>query len=226
MASKQAYKRLTKEYKQIRENPPPYILCRPSEENILEWHYVITGPPGTPYENGQYHGLVIFPPDYPFRPPAIKMLTPSGRFQVNTRICLSMSDFHEDTWNPSWSVATIVTGLLSFMTSEEQTTGSVVTSERTRRQLALKSREYNLGDPRFVEIFADLAQENRTYKEPEPATTEQEKPAVLDPEDQIRARQIKAHSEQSGHGENGWGIYVLLAVVLGVVIKMAGGTSR
>ena len=26
-----------------------------------------------------------------------------------------MSDFHPGTWNPSWSVATILTGLLSFM---------------------------------------------------------------------------------------------------------------
>ena len=38
-----------------------------------------------------------------------------GRFQPDTRLCLSMSDFHPSTWNPSWSVATILTGLLSFM---------------------------------------------------------------------------------------------------------------
>ena len=31
------------------------------------------------------------------------------------RLCLSISDFHPDTWNPAWSVSTILTGLLSFM---------------------------------------------------------------------------------------------------------------
>ena len=32
-----------------------------------------------------------------------------------SRLCLSISDFHPDTWNPAWSVSTILTGLLSFM---------------------------------------------------------------------------------------------------------------
>lgn len=43
------------------------------------------------------------------------MITPNGRFQSNTRLCLSMSDFHPDTWNPAWSVESILKGLLSFM---------------------------------------------------------------------------------------------------------------
>ena len=34
-----------------------------------------------------------------------------------SRLCLSISDFHPDTWNPAWSVSTILTGLLSFMVS-------------------------------------------------------------------------------------------------------------
>jgi hypothetical protein len=28
----------------------------------------------------------------------------SGRFETNTRLCLSMSDFHPETWNPMWSL--------------------------------------------------------------------------------------------------------------------------
>lgn len=43
------------------------------------------------------------------------MTTPNGRFKVNTKLCLSNTDFHPDTWNPAWSVSTILTGLLSFM---------------------------------------------------------------------------------------------------------------
>jgi hypothetical protein len=56
-----------------------------------------------------------FPADYPFKPPSIYMCTPSGRFATGQRLCLSMSDFHPETWNPGWSVATVATGLLSFM---------------------------------------------------------------------------------------------------------------
>ncbi|KAJ9649796.1 Ubiquitin-conjugating enzyme E2 6 [Coniosporium tulheliwenetii] len=100
-------------------------------------------PPSTPYENGQYWGTLIFPPDYPFAPPAIRMHTPSGRFQPSTRLCLSISDFHPKSFNPAWEVSTILLGLQSFMTSEEMTTGSVRASDAERRLFAQRTRWWN-----------------------------------------------------------------------------------
>jgi hypothetical protein len=38
----------------------------------------------------------------------ITMVTPSGRFQPNTRLCLSMTDYHPESWNPMWSVSSIL----------------------------------------------------------------------------------------------------------------------
>jgi ubiquitin-conjugating enzyme E2 J2 len=143
MASMAATKRLAKEYKAITANPPDYIVAHPSESNILEWHYIITGPPNTPYEGGQYWGTLVFPPDYPFAPPAIRMHTPSGRFQPSTRLCLSISDFHPKSFNPAWGINTILVGLLSFMTSEEMTTGSIRASDQERRVFAARSRWWN-----------------------------------------------------------------------------------
>ncbi|KKY18336.1 putative ubiquitin-conjugating enzyme [Phaeomoniella chlamydospora] len=143
MATKQATKRLTREYQDIQKNPPPYIVAHPSENNILEWHYILTGPPNTPYEGGQYWGSLVFPSDYPFAPPAIRMHTPSGRFQPSTRLCLSISDFHPKQWNPAWTVSTALVGLLSFMTSEEITTGSIAGTEAERKWYAARSRWWN-----------------------------------------------------------------------------------
>lgn len=85
----------------------------------------------------------MFPPNYPFAPPAIRMHTPSGRFQPSTRLCLSISDFHPRSFNPAWEVSTILIGLLSFMTSEEMTTGSVSATEAERKQYAVRSRWWN-----------------------------------------------------------------------------------
>lgn len=31
------------------------------------------GPPETPYVDGEYHGVLIFPSEYPFKPPGIKV---------------------------------------------------------------------------------------------------------------------------------------------------------
>ncbi|KAF2863686.1 UBC-like protein [Piedraia hortae CBS 480.64] len=143
MATKPAHKRLTREYAHLLSHPVEYINAHPSESNILEWHYILTGPPDTPYAGGQYWGTLTFPSDYPFAPPAIRMHTPSGRFRPSDRLCLSISDFHPKSFNPAWAVSTILLGVLSFMTSEEMTTGSIKASDSERREYAAKSRWWN-----------------------------------------------------------------------------------
>ncbi|KAG6849676.1 Ubiquitin-conjugating enzyme E2 6 [Arthromyces matolae] len=94
MASKAAHKRLTKEYVTMQKEPPPFVWAAPDEKNILTWNYIIRGPPDSPYADGEYHGVLLFPAEYPFKPPGIKMYTPSGRFAADKKICFSMSDFH------------------------------------------------------------------------------------------------------------------------------------
>jgi len=143
MATKAANQRLKREYQNIQKNPPPYIVAHPSESNILEWHYILTGAPNTPYEGGQYWGSLVFPSDYPFAPPAIRMHTPSGRFQPSTRLCLSISDFHPKSFNPAWSVSTILIGLMSFMNSEEMTAGSISGTTAERKWYSARSRWWN-----------------------------------------------------------------------------------
>uniref|UniRef100_A0A914E8Q9 Ubiquitin-conjugating enzyme E2 J2 n=1 Tax=Acrobeloides nanus TaxID=290746 RepID=A0A914E8Q9_9BILA len=155
-ATTTAITRLKKDFQKLLKDPVPYAIAQPLHSNILEWHYVVTGAPDTPYERGYYHGKLVFPADFPFRPPSIYMITPSGRFQTNTRLCLSISDFHPDTWNPSWSVSTILMGLISFMNETTPTLGSLTTSDAEKRVLARKSREFNLKNAQFCEIFEEL----------------------------------------------------------------------
>ena len=155
MASKQASSRLRKEIKAIGEDPPPHIHVSVEESNILEWHYVLEGPKETPYEGGWYWGRLRFPKDYPFRPPSILMVTPNGRFETNTRLCLSMSDYHPETWQPAWSVATVLKGLLSFMCEETPTAGAIhpPPPSEVRIDLASKSIAWNQAQAEFQRVF-------------------------------------------------------------------------
>jgi ubiquitin-conjugating enzyme E2 J2 len=144
MAPALATKRLRKELIQLQNEPPPGIIAEPKESNILTWYYAIRGPPDTPYDGGIYVGKLVFPPEYPMMGPSIMMGTPNGRFQINTKICMSMSgDFHPESWNPLWSVATIIQGIQSFMASEELTTGGMKAPEAERQKLAKLSIAYN-----------------------------------------------------------------------------------
>lgn len=135
-------KRLTRELKAIQKNPiiNPRVYTTPLEDNIREWHYVVEGPRDTPYEGGYYWGKLVFPLEYPMKPPSVIMLTPNGRFKTEERICLSISDFHPESWNPMWSVDTIIMGLISFMVETSKTHGSI---ESTLKVSKMKNLFFN-----------------------------------------------------------------------------------
>eukprot|EP00401_Gymnodinium_catenatum_P045136 CAMPEP_0117616776 /NCGR_PEP_ID=MMETSP0784-20121206/85237_1 /TAXON_ID=39447 /ORGANISM="" /LENGTH=217 /DNA_ID=CAMNT_0005420569 /DNA_START=90 /DNA_END=743 /DNA_ORIENTATION=+ len=154
MASK-ASSRLRKELKAILSDPPPHIHVSCDESNMLAWSYLLEGPPDTPYEGGWYWGRLKFPRDYPFAPPSILMVTPNGRFEPNTRLCLSMSDYHPESWQPAWSLAT---GLLSFMCEEAPTAGAVdpPAPNEERRRLAVSSISWNKANAEFSKAFPEF----------------------------------------------------------------------
>ncbi|KAL1233518.1 Ubiquitin-conjugating enzyme E2 [Trichinella spiralis] len=147
--------RLRKDAARLARDPVPYVKAMPLPSNILEWHYLLQGPEDSPYAGGFYHGKLIFPSDYPFKPPSIYIITPNGRFKPNTRLCLSISDFHPDTWNPTWSVSTILTGLLSFMLESTPTYGSIVTTDEAKQKLARRSILYNLQSAVVRDLFPE-----------------------------------------------------------------------
>ena len=150
-------KRLLKEYRRLMRSPPEGIEAHPLESNILEWHFVLRASQ-YPYAGGEYHGTLVFPKEYPMRPPRFKVMTPSGRFKPGARLCLSMSDYHPESWNPAWSVETCLVGLLSFMYEESNAIGSINASARERERLAKASHKYNRRDKVWCELFGDGAQ--------------------------------------------------------------------
>ncbi|XBW37917.1 hypothetical protein QEN19_003497 [Hanseniaspora menglaensis] len=165
MSKNIAVKRLTKEYKDVQKNPDNLIEVRFDEDNMMNIYYLLTGSPDTPYEGGSYFGCIKVKDNYPFSPPSIMMITPNGRFQENTRICLSMSDFHPESWNPAWTATrTIPMALLSFMNSEENASGCVSSSEFAKRTYATKSKEWNSNNLIFKKVFGDKIKEYQDQK--------------------------------------------------------------
>jgi len=157
-ATKQALSRLRKELKKISADPPPHIHVYCDESNILLWSYLLEGPPDTPYEGGWYWGQLKFPAEFPFAPPSILMVTPNGRFETNARLCLSMSDYHPETWQPSFSIGSVLTGLLSFMCEETPTAGAIdpIPPVEDRRRLAASSLEWNKAQAEFTKAFQEV----------------------------------------------------------------------
>lgn len=170
---------------------------------------------------GVYWGKLIFPSGYPFKPPSILMLTPSGRFAVNTRLCLSMSDFHPESWNPMWSVSSILSGLQSFFYEETPTTGAVQASKEARRLLAAASLEHNARVPLFGALFPDVLREQRELRALAAVDAPPPPPPVLPPAAGPAApAEVAAVVVGEGRG-HGMGRVWVLAVVAGVLALLA-----
>ena len=131
--------RLQKELRALAKEKPDFVTARPMDENLLVWHFLLYGPAESPYAGGCYHGALTFPKEYPFSPPSIRMITPNGRFKPNAKICMNYSDFHPETWNPMWSVSTVLHGLLAFMLDSSPAVGVIQTTAAQKRGLAAAS---------------------------------------------------------------------------------------
>lgn len=135
-----AVKRILQEIKEMKASTSTEFIAEALEDDIFEWHFVVRGPPDSEFEGGVYHGRILLPADYPFKPPSFMMLTPNGRFETGVKICLSISSHHPEHWQPSWSMRTALTALIAFMPTPGQgALGSLDFSKEERRALAAAS---------------------------------------------------------------------------------------
>ncbi|KAI5918557.1 ubiquitin-conjugating enzyme/RWD-like protein [Camillea tinctor] len=134
-------RRILKEAAEISNSPSPEYTASPLESDLFEWHFTMRGPPKSAFAEGIYHGRIVLPPTYPLRPPSFRFATPSGRFEPNREICLSISGHHEETWQPAWGVRTAIVALRTFMeTGANGQIGGIDTSDAIRTRLASESK--------------------------------------------------------------------------------------
>ncbi|KAL2023856.1 hypothetical protein VTK56DRAFT_633 [Thermocarpiscus australiensis] len=139
-------RRILREAHELATSPSADYHAAPLETDLFEWHFTLRGPPRSPFEEGAYHGRIVLPPSYPLRPPSFRFLTPSGRFETNREICLSISGHHEETWQPAWGLRTALVALRSFMeTDAKGQLGGLEAGDAVRRRLAAESRSWRCG---------------------------------------------------------------------------------
>ena len=138
-------KRILQEVRELAQNGQDDLAifaASPLEDNLFEWLFAVSGPPGTEFAGGVYLGRILLPPEYPMRPPAFAFLTPNGRFETGVRVCLSISQHHPEEWQPSWGVRTALTALQAFLpTPGRGAVGSLDLKPEERRKLAARSRD-------------------------------------------------------------------------------------
>ena len=107
--------RLAFEYQDITNNPIEGISLAPVDENnLLRWQCYIYGPSESPYENGAFELYLEVVPEYPFKPPKVKFVTPIYHPNVNESgdICISTL---KDDWNPTLTISKTILSISSLL---------------------------------------------------------------------------------------------------------------
>jgi ubiquitin-conjugating enzyme E2 J1 len=172
-------KRILKEASELASSPSADYHAAPLETDLFEWHFTIRGPPApSHFEGGLYHGRIVLPPAYPLKPPSFRFLTPSGRFEPNREICLSISGHHEESWQPAWGIRTALVAIRSFMdTDAKGQLGGMDAGEAIRRKMAKESTQWKCGA--CGRINAEVMKEQAEAAAGEEGRKEEEVPEQL-----------------------------------------------
>ena len=132
--------RIRNEMKNMVENHSEDLFAYPLENNPLNWHFSIKGPKNTEFEGGFYHGILDLQNNYPENQPVIQFVTPNGRFQVNTALCLYT--LNNKKWQTEWTLINLLEALINYMPIQESHTGSISESKEKRVEYAKNSSQF------------------------------------------------------------------------------------
>jgi ubiquitin-protein ligase len=128
--------RLMKEWLEIQKCPVANASVSPlNDENLNEWHGNIQGTENSEWEGIVVHFVITFPPEYPIRPPRVRLFSYIPHLNVQSRnaaweVCLDMFEsqpvgsmttpYHY--WSSAFSVRSILIQMTSFLLADGQPT--------------------------------------------------------------------------------------------------------
>jgi len=147
-------KRIASEISGFEKSPLVNIDVYVDESNMHNWYFLITGDKESDYNGGMYLGNLILSENYPTTPVDFVMMTPSGRFEIGRKICLTITGFHSDQWSASWTIERALMAFSSIMVADvdsgiahiplPKTEEGIKLSKENRQRLASESRDYIL----------------------------------------------------------------------------------
>ena len=131
--------------------------------------YFLMRPDDEPYKGGLYIGQIQISDEYPTKAPVFKMLTPSGRFEIDKAICLTNSHYHPEHSTAAWNINSMIIAFISIFIADDTTGIShIKDTKENRKRMALESYNYNRNKyPRVFKLFDQFVNEDFSLKSEE-----------------------------------------------------------
>lgn len=116
------------------------------DDDFYQWEVLIMGPPDTFYEGGYFKAHLMFPKEYPQRPPKMKFITEIWHPNVepNGDVCISILhepgedkwgyERPEERWLPIHTVETIIISVISMLADPNDESPANVDAAKEWRQ--------------------------------------------------------------------------------------------
>jgi ubiquitin-conjugating enzyme E2 A len=111
-----AVRRLQQDFRQLLKNKVDGIDASPSSDNLFIWNAIICGPEESIYESGAFQLQLLFPDDYPLKPPQVRFITKVFHPNVWWEDGLICVDILKDGWTPSYDVLAILHSIRLLLT--------------------------------------------------------------------------------------------------------------
>ena len=110
-----AKNRILNELKEMKNDPPSNCNAGPiTDSDIFAWEGNIIGPSDSPYAGGLFKLQIIFPKNYPFKPPKIHFITKVYHPNISSvgSICL---DILKNKWSPALTINKVLISICSLL---------------------------------------------------------------------------------------------------------------
>ncbi len=113
-------RRIMKEIREMQSGASPGVSAGPKLDekqdviDIKQWAAMLIGPEGTPYAGGVFALDIVFPDNFPFKPPTISFKTKIYHCNVNHdgKICVNIL---KDDWSPALTMPKILLSISSLL---------------------------------------------------------------------------------------------------------------
>ena len=85
------------------------------DSDIYHWKGTIIGPTNTPYAGARFFLDVVYPTDYPFKPPKIKFISKIYHCNINSENGAISLDILADQWSPALTISKILLSISSLL---------------------------------------------------------------------------------------------------------------